>query len=181
MSHPICQIWGDNATIDSPTGAYPFPANNYLRLPAIATDLDGNSLRLGAPVHFEIMNPGKAQFIFEQPPQHAAWLNLGSGANVVTISRLPTFNTAMQDSQKKDFATKNQDHLDWTVGGSAQFTASQTVAAGADLGEVKALVSTKTRLTAKVAYDYDNVSTKYNSNYDSYTVGPSARRVRTIA
>ena len=72
FEQPVCQIWGDTA-IDSPTGSYPFPVNNYLRLPAIAADLNGNSLRLGAPVHFEITNPGKADYILEQPPQHSAW------------------------------------------------------------------------------------------------------------
>jgi hypothetical protein len=122
-------------------------------------------------VHFEITNPGKAQFILEQPPQHAAWLDLGSGAAVQTINRYPSFNTSMQDSQKKDFASKNQDHLDWTVGGSVQGTAQQTTTEGVKdevAGEdLEATTSQKLSLSAKVAYDYDNVSSKYSSGYDA--------------
>lgn len=178
IDDPICQIWGDSAIMDSPTGPYPFHANNYLRLPAIAADLNGNSLRLGAPMHFEITNPGKADFILEQPPQHTAWLDLGSGPQVVTINRYPTFNTAMEDSQKKDFASKNQDHLDWIVGGSVELTAQQTTTVGVKsnfLGtDLEATDSQKLSASAKVAYDYNNVSSNYDSGYDAYTVGRGA-------
>jgi hypothetical protein len=175
---PICQIWGAEATMVSPTGAYPFAANNYLRLPTIAADFNGNSLKLGAPVHFEITNPGKADFILEQPPQHSAWLDLGggNGPQVVTINRYPSFNTSMQDSQKTDYASKGQNHLDWTVGGSLQATASQTASVGLgdeDMG-LEANSKVTTQVQAKVSYDYDQVSTDYTSGYDSVTVGQNA-------
>jgi hypothetical protein len=174
----ICQIWGDGATMQSPTGPYPFATNNYLRLPAMATDLNGNSLRLGAPVHLEITDPAKADFILEQPPQHAAWLDFGQGPTVQTINRYPTFNTALVDSTGKSFTSNNQDHLDWNAGGSIQGTAQGSFTAG-EKGEVlgedlEATNTTKLKLTAKVTYDYDKVSNSYNSNYDSYTVGRGA-------
>lgn len=171
---PICQIWGDNARMDSPTGAYPFHANNYLRLPAIAADLNGNSLRLGAPIHIEITNPGKTDFILEQPPQHSAWLDLGSGPEVVTINRFTSFNTEMQDSEKRDFSSKTTDHTDWNVGGSAKFTASATVSGGLALGPLQAETKTKKTLSLKISYDYNHASKTYSSNYSSYTVGRGA-------
>jgi hypothetical protein len=165
---PWCNVWGDNTVVSPDSGVNA----NYLRLPALAADLNGNSLKLGAPVHFEMTNPVKADFILEQPPQHAAWLNLGDGATVVTVSRYPTFNTSMVDSQKNDFASKDQDHTDWTAGGSSTATASATIEAGIpgapfiDEGE-----KVKSSVSAKIAYDYNNISSNYNSHYNSYTVG----------
>lgn len=171
---PVCPIWVDAETavnLASVVGRN----TNYLRLPSVAADLNGNSLKLGAPVHFELTNPVRADFILEQPPQHAAWLNLGSGASVVTINRYPTFNTAMQDTQNKSFSTNDQDHTDWTAGGSLTLSASATIEQGIpaapliDEGE-----KVKTSVTTKVAYDYSNSTTSYNSNYSSYTIGTGA-------
>ncbi len=170
IDSPYCNIWGDNATVD-------LIDYDYVRLPAIAADLNGNSLRLGAPVHFEITNPGKADFILEQPPQHAAWLQLEpkNGPQVVTINRYPSFNTSMQDSQKKDFASKDQDHTDWNIGGSEKLTASATWSAGADAGPLDDVSEKSTaKLSFKITYDYDHVHTQYDSHYDSYTVGRGA-------
>ncbi|MBV8891112.1 MAG: hypothetical protein JO266_03900, partial [Acidobacteria bacterium] len=169
---PVCPIWVDAETAVSPTGPYIYHTPNYLRLAAVAADLNGNSLKLGAPVHAEVFNPAKADFILEQPPQHSAWLDLGSGAQVVTINRYPTFNTAMKDSNKTDLTTNNQDHLDWNVGGSVSVTASQTFTEGADLGEdLEANASVSVGISAEVSYDRDQQSKNYNSGYDSYTVG----------
>ncbi len=165
LGSPYCNIWGDNATIDLVNDSH------YLRLPAIAADLNGNSVRLGAPAHFEIFTPAKADFILEQPPQHAAWLDEGSGAEVVTISRYPSFNTSMQDSQKKAFASNSQSHTDWTVGASEQITAAATQSIGTAVDGLDLTNKAKVQISAKVAYDYDHVSTDYNSHSDSYQVG----------
>ena len=169
---PICQIWGDNASMQSPTGPYPFAADNYLRLPAIAADLNGNSLKLGAPVHYEITKPVKAQFILEQPPQHAAYFDEGSGhgAQVYTINRYPSFNTSMQDSQKRSFNSNNQNHTDWTVGFSTQISATREWSAGLNADNDGVGSKMKGSLGFKFAYDYDKVSSDYKSTASSYAV-----------
>lgn len=164
---PYCNIWGDNATIDLVNDSH------YLRLPAIAADLTGNSMRLGAPAHFELLTQGKADFILEQPPQHSAWLDVGdkNGPEVVTISRYPTFNTSMLDSQKNAFASSDQDHTDWNVGVSEQLTASYSETIGLVIEMNNISASGKIQLSAKVSYDYDHVSKNFRSNTSSYTVG----------
>jgi hypothetical protein len=171
---PVCPIWVDAETAIN-LGSIVGRNTNYLRLPSTAADLNGNSLKLGAPVHIQLTNPGKADFILEQPPQHAAWLDSGAGPSVVTVNRFTSFNTTLLDSQKQSFASTDKDHTDWTVGGSVQDTASATFSAGVDAG-LLADLETKTQLdlSAKVAYDYDNVSNNYTSGADSYTVGQGA-------
>ena len=162
--------------MDSPTGPanapYPFPSNNYLRLPAIAADLNGNSLKLGAPVHYEITKPVKAQFILQQPPQHAAYFDdgRGQGPQVHTISRYPTFNTSMQDSQKRSFNSNNQNHTDWTVGFSTQVSANREGSAGLNADNDGVGAKMKGSIGFKFAYDYDRVSTDYVSTASSYAV-----------
>jgi hypothetical protein len=165
---PVCPIWVDSETAISPSDVGPMGNLNYLRLPSVAADLKGNSLQLGAPVHFEITDPGKADFVLEQPPQHAAYLDLGSGPAVVTINRYPTFNTAMRDSQSKAFASKTTNHSDWNIGASEQVSASNTVTEG-DIEGTGA--QTKYSLSEKVGYDYNKVHSDYASHADSYVVG----------
>jgi Dockerin type I domain len=172
---PVCPIWVDSETAVQLGDVGPNGNLNYLRLPSIAADLHGNSLRLGAPLHMELTNPGKADFILEQPPQHAAWLDMGKGPSVVTINRYTSFNTSMVDSNKTDFASKVQDHTDWTAGVSEKLTAQASWSAGADAGPVaEASESNTAKLSARVSYDYDHVHDSYTSGYDSYTTGQAA-------
>jgi hypothetical protein len=141
----------------------------------VATDLDGKSLSLSAPVHFELLNPGKPQFILEQPPQHAAFLDVGSGPEAVTINRYPSFNTSMEESKTKQVASNDTDHTDWTVGASEQITASATQSIGVAGDGLDLTNKAKVQLSAKVAYDYDHVSSNYMSHSDSYQVGGGAQ------
>ncbi len=166
-----CQIWGDDAKVELPDGNTD-GNNRYERLPAIAADLNGNSLKLGAPVHYEITKPVKAQFILEQPPQHAAYFDDGSGngAQVHTINRYPSFNTSMQDSQKHSVNSNNKDHTDWTVGGSAQYSASYQQSFGLAADDTGVGERVKVAVTAKLSYDYDNVSENYTTTAGNFTV-----------
>ena len=64
------------------------------------------------------------------------------------------------------------------MGGSLKLTASQSTSVGAK-GEVfgeelEATATGKLSISGKVAYDFDHVSSDYNSNYDSYSVGRGA-------
>jgi len=167
---PICQIWGQDARMDSPGTSSPPTNNNYLRMPAIAADLSGNSLKLGAPVHYEVTKPVKAQFILEQPPQHAAYFDDGHGPQVQTINRYPAFNTSMQDSQKRSSNSTIKNHTDWTVGASIQASATQQVNEGLAADDTGIGAKAKGTVTGKVAYDYDHVSTDYTGTADTYTV-----------
>ena len=165
---PVCPIWVDAETAVTPN------AGRGLRLPSVAADLNGNSLRLGAPVHMQVFNPAKMDYLLEQPPQHAAWLDLGSGADVVTVNRYNSFSTNMSDSTGTDLTTNDKDHLDWNIGGSASLTASQTLSLGPDGDQLSANQSLSGTVSAKVSYDRDTQSDNYNSAYLSNTVGQQA-------
>lgn len=174
---PVCPIWVDAETSIKLTPTSRSGNLNYLRLPAVAADLNGNSLKLGAPLHMELTNPGKADFILEQPPQHAAWLDTGSGSgpSVVTVSRYPTFNTSMATSNTVTYASKTQNHTDWTAGVSEKLTAQASWGFGADAGPLADWSEQNTaKLSARVSYDYDHVHNDYTSGYDSYSTGSGA-------
>ncbi len=166
---PVCPIWVDAET------SVKLGNSNYLRLPSVAADLDGNSLKLGAPLHMELTNPGKADFILEQPPQHAAWLDLGTGPSVVTVSRYPSFNTSMATSSSVSYASQTQNHTDWTAGVSEKLTAQASWSLGADAGPLADWSEQNTaKLSARVSYDYDHVHDDYTKGYTSYTAGSGA-------
>jgi hypothetical protein len=84
----------------------------------------------------------------------------------------------MKDSQSTDYSTKTTNHLDWTVGAAVEATAQSKTKEGseADLAGIKlGGVATQTvSVSAKVKYDYENVSKPYTSGYDSLTVGEDA-------
>ena len=170
---PVCPIWVDAETaVASPNGG------RGLRLPSVAADLNGNSLKLGAPLHMELTNPGKADFILEQPPQHAAWLDLGTGngPSVVTVSRYPSFNTSMASSNTVSYQSQTKNHTDWTAGISEKLTAQASWSLGADAGPLADWSEQSTaKLSARVSYDYDHVHDDYQSGYSSYTTGQAAR------
>ncbi len=171
---PLCSIWVDaESAVDLP-GALGRNLN-YLRLPAIAADVSGNSLRLGAPMHMELTDPGKPDYVLEQPPQHAAWLDQGNGAQVVTISRYPSFSTSVSNSSLTTYASNEKDHTDWTAGVSEKVTAQATWAVGADAGPLADVSEQSTaKLSARVSFDYDHVHDHYTTGYDTYSVGLAA-------
>jgi hypothetical protein len=177
---PVCPIWVDSET------AFPLPPPtsrpggnlNYLRLTSVAADLNGNSLKLGAPLHMQLTNPGKADFILEQPPQHTAWLDTGTGPGVVSVSRflgLNTFSTSLATSDSVSYASKTTNHTDWTAGVSEKLSAQASWAVGANAGPLAKWSEQNTvQFSARLSYDYDHVHNDYTSGYTSLTTGQGA-------
>ena len=68
----------------------------------VAFDVDGDSLRLGAPVHFVINNAPIFDYILEEPPKHLDYLpgNIlaSSATGMVNVSRIKDFNVSYTDN-----------------------------------------------------------------------------------
>jgi hypothetical protein len=146
---------------------YPQPVlAEFGRFPLVADDADGDSVYLGAPVHFTISDLVRPQFIFQEPPKHTAYLN----KEVVNVSRLSTFYVELKDSKGTTFASKKTDTTDWNIGGSLGETASVTAQQGVEneLADVKAKQNFEFAL--KVGYDYEGHEESYNSQYATRTL-----------
>ena len=149
------------------------------RYPVVPFDLDGESIYLGAPVHFIIDHLVNTDFVLQEPPKHAFYDNRPqitingrpqpnpTYGQVVTVSRYDETNVALQTSQGTTFSGKNSDSSDWSIGGSVTANAGGSVAAGfGDVDKVEASVD----VTRKVGYDYNQNQDNYNSNYSERTL-----------
>jgi len=64
-----------------------------IRLPAVAYDYTGESVFLGAPVHFRIADLVDTDFVLEEPPKHTYWDE--KAQKVITVSRFPGISTSL--------------------------------------------------------------------------------------
>ncbi len=144
-------------------------ASDNFRLPIAAIDSDGTSLRVGAPIHYQVTNPAQLDYILEQPPQHTAWLALSGskGPAVVNISRYPTFTTSLLDNQQKGFTTKTTERNDSTIGTSAsqnlQLRAYTDFKAGFLKGGTNLSVDVSTKLSYSKKTKVNDLNSKYKS------------------
>ena len=126
------------------------------RYPVVPFDLDGESIYLGAPVHFIIDHLVNTDFVLQEPPKHAFYDNRPqitingrpqpnpTYGQVVTVSRYDETNVALQTSQGTTFSGKAPTR---PTGPSAETAnAGGSVAAGfGDVDKVEASVESTAR------------------------------------
>ncbi|NCC25575.1 MAG: hypothetical protein EOM25_10330 [Deltaproteobacteria bacterium] len=133
-------------------------------VPIIAADRDGKGYYLGAPVHLTIPAFLRANYIIQEPPKHLDYLPNENGTwDVVQVSRERGFYTSFADTRGTSLETTHQDTTDFSIGGSEQISAKQTLKGS--LLMAKAGITTKE--SEKLAYDYNSVTSNLNGNYTS--------------
>jgi hypothetical protein len=142
------------------------PDSAKARLPVVAYDADGDTLYLGAPVHFTLTDLVRTDFIVQEPPKHLAYIN----GRVRNISRRPDFYVELKDSEGATFSTKSTDTSDWNFGGSLELSSKSTIKGSGDIGLVKVEAEASVAASAKVSYDYDEHQSSYNSSYVERTL-----------
>ena len=94
----------------APYGALVFPL-----------DADGDSLRVGPPIHMTVANLNYFDFLIQEPPKHVDWLPGVSGADpdtgVLNVSRLTAFNVTYTDTSGTSFSTTTSKTSGQTWGG----------------------------------------------------------------
>jgi hypothetical protein len=146
------------------------PGGDLQRFPVIAADFSGQSLYLGAPVHFTVNNVINTDFILQEPPKHAFYDNRPASSTygqVVTVSRYDSTNVALKTKSGTSFSGKSTDSSDWSIGGSVAASAGTTLGfSGGGLAKASFSVD----VTAKVGYEYNQSKSNYDSNYSSRTL-----------
>ena len=148
------------------------------RMPLVAYDRDGDSLYLGAPVHFILDQAVRTDYILQEPPKHVFydgvpnnWNGNNPSYQIINISRYDNFNINLTDSDGKTFSSKGQDNSDWTIGGSESATAIETAKASADVPDIGGVtVENQTSLSESAGYDYNQNQSSYDSQYASRTL-----------
>ncbi len=143
-----------------------FAATLGSQLALSAVDSDGDTVYLGAPVHFTIEKLISADFILQEPPKHAYW----DGKKIENISRFDNFNVSLLSKTGQQTSSDTRDKASWAVGGSVKASASATAKAGGDIGVAKAEVSVTTAVSATIGYDYQNARGSYEKSYKTREV-----------
>ena len=147
-------------------GAAALPVRGDARPALLAYDHEGDSLYVGAPVHFTLTDLARTDFIIQEPPKHLAFL----GGKVRNVSRRANFYVELQDSQSASFATRSTNKVDFGFGTSLEISATDTVSASGSIGIAKLEGEASVERTAKFSYDYDEHREGYNSSYAERTL-----------
>jgi hypothetical protein len=138
----------------------------------LAVDDDGDSWRLGIPIHIAVSADVKYNSLLEEPPKHVDYLpidpdDLSKGFDVVNISGYKTFYVGLKQSGTESISTQKTDTTDWSVGGGADLSGDFQV----NLGRAK---NPKVRLDVngelKVDGSYEESTEDVNSHYLSKSV-----------
>lgn len=139
-----------------------------------AADTDGDTVYLGAPVHFTIEKLISADFILQEPPKHAYW----DGKQIQNLSRFDAFNISLLSETGDQTSSDTRNQVSWAAGGSVKASASATAKAGADIGVAKAEASVTTAISATIGYDYQNARASYEKDYKKLGVSFSGKTER---
>lgn len=146
------------------------------RMSLIAADTDGDTIYLGAPVHFTVENLVNTDFIIQEPPKHAYWDQTyvdpvtGAKGIIVNVSRYDGFNTSLINTENETFSSTNKDIMSYAVGGSASASAGAKASAGGDIGIFSASAEAAVEVKASVGYDYENTKSNYTTSWGERTV-----------
>lgn len=136
-------------------------------VPAITPiDGDGDSWRLGTPIHITVENLIGLDYVIQEPPKHVDYLPLkptdpNSSWDVIDVSAASDFNVEFKDSQAVTFTTTSKDTTSWAIGGSAEVDVRQKTTIAKE--------QTRAEIKAKVGYDYESSEAKWNSQYSQRT------------
>jgi hypothetical protein len=149
-----------------PYGDYSWSAPAFTtpkRFPVIATDVDGDSVYLGAPMKLVMEDVYEYKMILQEPPKHAYWDKEQN--KVVTISRWDDFYVELKESAEYDYMSSTKHETDSTYGLDAEAQASISKKFGKPLRRKE--VDAKIDGTFK--YDYDDHYENYNSVNETYS------------
>ena len=143
----------------------------------VAFDYDGDSLYLGAPVHFVLNDVQHFDYMLQEPPKHVDYLpnavTTCTGAvahyqcnGIVNVSEFDGFNITYGTSATDTVSHEVQKNSSWNVGGSVAFSAQNTVGEDVGIENVRFTLDFK----AQIGYDYGEHQASYTGKESSYTV-----------
>ena len=138
----------------------------------LPTDIDGDSWRLGIPVHIAISGAPSYNSLLEEPPKHVDYVpidpdDLGRGFTMVNISGYKTFYVALSKTESQSISTQKTDTTNWSVGAGANLSGDWQVNLGkADNPKARLDVNA----AAKFNYSYEKTTKDVNSHYLSSSV-----------
>jgi hypothetical protein len=159
-NHSIFYRW-DGSWVDYDPQSEPF-----MPTAIAAADIDGNTYRLGAPIHIVVEDLLGLDYIIQEPPKHVDYLPIDEDVpdgpwDVINVSALSGFNVEFMDSNLKTFETKSTDTTNHKIGAGLEFGPNNSL--------LKELAPCEMDADVKVSYDYESSKSEWNSQYSERT------------
>ena len=180
----LAQCWSWEGPVQSTSDPAPstwYSQLAYVRTAVTAYDRDGDTYRLGAPLHIVAQRVVGLDCVLQEPPKHADFLprppqdggpvDWDGDWGMINVSYDPDFVVAYRDESGKTVQTETKNTSDWSIGGSVKTTAEMTTSAGGPSSILSGSVTAGAK--ASVSYDYDEHESNWNGQYESRTTSIS--------
>ncbi len=135
-------------------------------LALLAADRTGDGFYLGAPVHIEMDQDIRTDYVIQEPPKHIDLLQNEHGQwEQVNISRWPDFYAQLSDDQETTLKTTQKDETDIDYGQDSSQTASESLKIGGRIKKIEAGFEEDFKYVNKTTYDYDSVTALETDHY----------------
>ncbi len=133
-------------------------------------DRDGDSLRLGKPVHVEMDNFLTVEVVMQEPPKHVDFLpadptDWSTGWEVINVNAHPEFCVVFRDEEEVIVETENRSSTSLSLGGSLAVSTEKSWSTNAWIFGGAVTLGFK----AKAGYDYTRKKSSWNKNYKSFS------------
>ena len=161
----VTQAWSNSlATNHGFDGYDPF---------VVTADYDGDSWRLGIPIHFAITGAWTINSLIEEPPRHVDYLpvdpdDLSKGFDVINISAYKGFKVQLKQTSGQSIETGKTHTTNWSIGGGLDLSRDYENSTKAMGGVFKFTFDAHTQ--AKVEGHYDQTVKDINSFYGEDTL-----------
>jgi len=162
-------------------GSYDFGTGEtepIMPVAATALDGDGDTWRLGPPMHLTIENLISLDYIIQEPPKHVDYLPLkpedpNSAWDVINVSAKSSFNVEFGKTQLTTVTSTSTDTSSHSLGASAEIDVKKTFSAGSPV--ISKYFETTVDVDTKLSYDYESSKSEWNSSYQKRTISFTSR------
>lgn len=144
---------------------------------ALATfDRDGDSILLGAPVHFTVENLITTDYILQEPPKHMCWDPVAG--EVKNVSRFDDFSITLDSAEKQTAQVSSKGHASSALGASSELSFGAKIGFSVPIDIVKIGADISTDYTRTIGEEYESNSAGYNTMYSEQSVAFAASTTR---
>ncbi len=137
-------------------------------LALLAADRTGDGFYLGAPVHIEMDQDIRTDYVIQEPPKHIDYLPNERGEwEQVNVSRKADFYAELSDDQEATLKTTQKDETDVDYGQDSSQTASETLKIGGRIKKIAAGFEQDFKYVNKTTYDFESVTSLDTDHYVS--------------
>ncbi len=145
----------------------------YRTYSVVATDADGDSWRLGPPIHMSVKGLAQLNNVIQEPPKHLDYLPTNPDSpesdwiwDVINVNTSKEFYVEMGVTTSDALTTTKKSQSSYDIGGAASLDYQATVSAGFCKIARETITSSA---SVKAGYQYESSQSQIDSSYTEVT------------